>query len=86
MPDDFLCAQSLKSCPILCDLMDCSLPGSSVHGILQLRILSWVAIPGDLPHPGTELSSSTSPALQADALPSEPVEAIKPLCKVVSTK
>ena len=49
-------------------LMDCSLPGSSVHGILQLRILSWVAIPGDLPHPGTELSSSTSPALQTDYL------------------
>ena len=32
-------------CPTLCDLMDCSLPGSSVHGILQARILEWVAIP-----------------------------------------
>ena len=32
-------------CPILCDTMDCSLPGSSVHGILQARILLWVAIP-----------------------------------------
>ena len=32
-----------QSCPILCDLMDCSLPGSSVHGILQTRILDWVA-------------------------------------------
>ena len=31
-------------CPILCDLADCSLPGSSVHGILQARILEWVAI------------------------------------------
>ena len=30
---------------ILCDLMDCSPPGSSVHGILQARILEWVAIP-----------------------------------------
>ena len=29
----------------LCDLMDCSLPGSSIHGILQARILEWVAIP-----------------------------------------
>ena len=29
----------------LCDLMDCSLPSSSVHGILQARILEWVAIP-----------------------------------------
>ena len=31
-------------CPILCDPMDCSPPGSSVHGILQARILEWVAI------------------------------------------
>ena len=31
-------------CPTLCDPMDCSLPGSSVHGILQARILEWVAI------------------------------------------
>ena len=33
-----------QSCPILCDPMDCSPPGSSVHGILQTRILEWVAI------------------------------------------
>ena len=33
-----------KSCPPLCDAMDCSLPGSSVHGIFQARILDWVAI------------------------------------------
>ena len=33
------------SCPILCDPVDCSPPGSSVHGILQARILEWVAIP-----------------------------------------
>ena len=33
------------SCPILCYPMDCSLPGFSVHGILQARILGWVAIP-----------------------------------------
>ena len=34
-----------QSCPSLCDPMDCSLPGSSVHGILQARILEWVAYP-----------------------------------------
>ena len=34
----------LKSCPTPCDPMDCSLPGSSVHRILQARILEWVAI------------------------------------------
>ena len=34
-----------QSCLILCDFMDCSPPGSSVHGILQARILEWVAMP-----------------------------------------
>ena len=34
----------VQSCPTLCDPMDCSPPGSSVHGILQARILEWVAI------------------------------------------
>ena len=36
--------RSFQSCPTICDLMDCSLPGSSIHGILQTRILEWVAI------------------------------------------
>ena len=34
-----------QSCPTLCDPMDCSLPGSSVHGISQARTLEWVVIP-----------------------------------------
>ena len=34
-----------RSCLTLCDFMDCKPPGSSVHGILQARILEWVAIP-----------------------------------------
>ena len=34
-----------QSCPTLCDSMDCSPPGSSVHRILQARILEWLAIP-----------------------------------------
>ena len=60
-----------QSCLILCDPMDCSLSGSSVHGILQARILEWVACPapGDLPNPGIE---PRFPALQVDSLPSEP--------------
>ena len=33
-----------QSCPTLCDPVDCSLPGSSIRGILQARILEWVAI------------------------------------------
>ena len=39
-----MCAQSLQLCPTLCDPMDYSLSGSSVHVILQARILVWVAI------------------------------------------
>ena len=38
-----VCAKLLQSCLTLCDAMDCSLPGSSVHGILQARILEWAA-------------------------------------------
>ena len=54
----------------LCDLMDCSQPGNSVHGILQIRILSRLPFPssGDLPDPGIKPGS---PTLQADSLPSE---------------
>ena len=40
-----MCAKSLQLCLTLCDPIDCSPPGSSVHGILQLRILEWAAIP-----------------------------------------
>ena len=39
------CTELLQSCPALCDPIDCSLPGSSVHGILQAKILEWVAVP-----------------------------------------
>ena len=58
--------------PTLCDPMDCGLPGSSVHGILQVRVLEWVAMlspPGNLPDPGVQ---PKSPALQADSLLTEP--------------
>ena len=33
-----------QSCPTLCDPTECSLPGSSVHGVFQARVLEWVAI------------------------------------------
>ena len=51
--------------PTLCNPMDCTLPSSSIHGILQARILEW-----DLPNPGIE---PRSPELLADSLPSEPL-------------
>ena len=64
-------AKSIQLSPTLCDPADCSQPGSSIHGILQARILEWVVMPPprDLPNPGIEPTSPVSPALQADALP-----------------
>ena len=41
---DILESEVAQSCPTLCDPKDCSLPDSSIHGILQARILEWVAI------------------------------------------
>ena len=58
----YLCAQL---CLILCDLMDCSPSGSSVHGIIQARILNRLPFPtqGDLPDAGIEPASLESLAL-----------------------
>ena len=57
-------------CPILCGPMVCSLPGSSVHGIFQGRILEQVFPSlGDLPHPGI---IPTSPALAGRFFATEP--------------
>ena len=53
-------ATSLQSCPTLCNPLDYSPPGSSVHGILKARILEWVTM---LPDPGIEPTSLTSPTL-----------------------
>ena len=52
------------------DPMDCSPPDSSAHGILQARILEWVAFPFSrgFPNPGIK---PRSPALQVDSLPAE---------------
>ena len=60
-----------QSCPALRDPMDYSLPGSSVHGILQERILEWISIPFSRASSGPRIELG-SPALQADYLPSEP--------------
>ena len=58
-------AKSLQLCPTLCNPMDYSSPGSSVHGILQAKIRSGLLCPppGDLPDPGTEPASLMSPVL-----------------------
>ena len=64
-------SEAAQLCLTLCDPVDCSLPGSSIHGILQARILEWVAISFSRDHPNPGIKPG-SPALQADALPSEP--------------
>ena len=58
-------AKWLQSCLTLYNPMHCSQPGCSVHGILQARILEWVASPspGDLPDPGIKPMSLESPML-----------------------
>ena len=57
-------------CPTLCDSTDCSPRDSSIHGISLARISGLpFPPPGDLPNPGIEPESPTSPALQTDSLP-----------------
>ena len=66
------CCLVSKLCPTLCDPMDYSPPGSSVHGISQARI-NWSGLPfpspGDLPNPGTK---PVSPALASVFFTAEP--------------
>ena len=61
-------------CPTLCDPMDCRLPGSSVHGILQVRILEWVAMPSSRGYswPSFEPTSPASPALAGRIFTTQP--------------
>ena len=68
-------AKLLQSCPALCDL-DCSPLGSSVHGILQARILEWVAMPSSRgssqPRDRTPVSCDCCIGRQTGSLPLEP--------------
>ena len=67
-----------KSCPTLCEPMDCSLPGSSVHGISQARILEWVAISS---------CGRLNPCLMHWHVDSSPLslrEALVPTCRVTN--
>ena len=74
-----VCVLVTQSCPTLCDPMDCSPPGFSVHGILQIRILEyWVAIPFSRGF-SRPRDRPGSPELQADYLPYEPTRNIFPL-------
>ena len=76
-------AQTLSHVQFFCDPVDCSLSGSSVHGILQARILEWVAISSSrgFSQPRDQTCvSCVSPALQAGSLPlAPPGKSQKPL-------
>ena len=67
-----------QSCPTLCDPMDCRLPGSSVHGILQVTILEWVAVSFSRGSswPGIEPGSLVSPTLAGGFFTIEPPHSI----------
>ena len=56
-----VCSQLPQSCPALCDPMDCSPPGSSLHGILQTRILEWITMPSSM---GSSRHSDWTPLLR----------------------
>ena len=72
--------QSMCSCSVtqlcltLCEPVDCSPPGSSVHGIFQTRILGWITISSskDPPHPGIKPTSLASPAQASRFFTTEP--------------
>ena len=70
---------AVQLCPTLWDPMDCSLPGSSVHGFSRQEYCSGLPFssPGDLPDPGIKHGA---PTLQEDSLPSEPPETILLWC------
>ena len=63
----YCCCLVTESCPTLCDPLDCSLPGSSLYGISQARILEWLPYPSPeyLPKPGVK---PVSHAWQTDSL------------------
>ena len=76
LDENFLCVSRSIAllCLTLCNSMDCGPPGSFIHGIIQARILEWVAISSsrDLPDPRIDSGSTTSPALTGGFFTCEP--------------
>ena len=83
---------SLQPCPILCNPINCSPPGSSVYGTIPARILKWLPFPpsGDLPDPGIKPLSPAALALEGGFSTSEPPGKCQsfsiPLLKTLSWK
>ena len=76
------CCIVTKSWPILCDPMNCSPPGSSIHGISEARILEWVAISfprgASRPRDGTHISHAVGRSFTAEP-PGKPRSVYMPL-------
>ena len=71
-----------QSCPTLHDPMDCSLPGSSIHGIFQARVLEWVAIAfSEYIHTTT----ATAAAAAAAAATAKPLQSCPTLCDPIDS-
>ena len=70
------CYLVAPSCLTLCDRLDSSLPGSSVHGILQARILEWVAMPSSRGSSNPRFKSMSPALWGADSLLLSPLEAL----------
>ena len=81
--EPFCCSLVAQLCLTLCNPLDYSLPGSSVHEILQARILEWVATPFSRgpSQPKDQTNISTSPALQVDSLPLSHLRSPSENCK-----
>ena len=70
-----------RSCPTLCDPLDCSLPGSSIHGIFLARVLEWFVIPFPVDHVLSELFTVTRLSWVAlHGMTHSFIELQKPLC------
>ena len=82
------CVHSVAQSCLLCDLMDCSLPGSSIHGNSQQEYWSGLPFhsPGDLPDPRIEPASLASPALTGGFFTTEPPGKSTPICQNLKKK
>ena len=82
-----ICVKLLQSCPTLCDPLDHSLPGSSVHGILETAILEQVAMPSsmDLSDPGIEPMSLMSPASAGGFFTTHMYTCMRKFCSVAQS-
>ena len=83
---NYLLSEVTQSCPTLCEPMDCSISGFSVHGIFQAGVLEWgaIAISGELPRPS---NNRQVPELHQSALRAElPVLLVSEVLKVPDLK